>query len=114
MKDTIKTLLLAGVFSSITACSAISEFTSSTSSTTDAATPDITLNNYLQDRFDSIRKDAATGKGENLEALAQLMGKADSKEFGKFMQVNYEELFSNLEQPVELLSRIEKLENNQG
>ncbi|MCW9014945.1 MAG: DUF3015 domain-containing protein [Gammaproteobacteria bacterium] len=109
MKKTIKALVFTSVFSSLAACSAITDFTSSTSSTLDAATPDITLNDYLDKRFEAIRKDAATGSGENIEALAQLMGRTDTAAFASLMQNNYDELFGNLKQPSDLISRIEKL-----
>ncbi|MCW8830866.1 MAG: DUF3015 domain-containing protein [Gammaproteobacteria bacterium] len=83
------------------------DVTSSTSSSVDAATPDVTLNRFVDVRITSIKKEAAAGEGENLEALAQLMGKQDKQAFSGWMQVNYDALFNNLEQPEELISRIE-------
>lgn len=108
MKNTIKTLIFTGLFSGLTACTGFTEISSSTSSTTDAVTPDITLNNFIDKRFDAIRKDAATGGGENIEALAQLMGKTDPQALANFMQSNYEQLFSNVKQPAELIARMEQ------
>ena len=83
------------------------DITSSTSSAVDAVTPDVTLNRFVDVRIASIKKEAAAGEGENLEALAQLMGKQDKQAFSGWMQVNYDALFNNLEQPEELISRIE-------
>ena len=108
MKQNIKTLLFAGLVSGLSACTAITDITSSTSSTLDAITPDITLNNFIDKRFDAIRKDAASGGGENIDALAELMGKTDTLEFANFMQQNYDQLFSNVNRSSELIARIEQ------
>ena len=112
MNRIIKALILAGVFTGLTACSAISEFTSSTSSTLDAATPDITLNNFIDNRLASIKQDAAVGGGENIDALAELMGKQDNKAFAEFMRTNYDRLFSDLENSTELVARIEQFSSD--
>lgn len=85
----------------------ITDVTSSTSGTLDAVTPDITLNQFVDVRLASIQKEAAQGSGENLDALAELMGKNDKQAFASWMQMNYDELFSNLEKPSQLISRIE-------
>ncbi len=85
----------------------ITDITSSTSGTLDTVTPDITLNQFVDVRIASIQKEAAQGKGENLDALADLMGKADKPAFASWMNANYDELFSNLEEPTQLISRIE-------
>lgn len=108
MQQTIKTLLFAGLVSGLSACSAITDVTSSVSSTLDAVTPDITLNNFIEQRFEAIRKDAASGGGENIDALAELMGKQDSAQLAAFMQQNYDQLFSNVSQSSELIARIEQ------
>ena len=107
MKAPIKILLLSSIFVSITACTAITDITSSTSSTLDAATPDITLNNFIDKRFDAIRKDAAKGGGENIDALAQLMGEKDSQQLARWMQNNYDQLFSDIRQPRQLIAKME-------
>ena len=57
----------------------------------------------------SIKKEAAAGEGENLDALAHLLNRQDSVEFSGWMQSNYEELFTGLEQPTELVSRIQQI-----
>ena len=97
---------VVGMVLATTACTT-TDITSSTSSTVDTVTPDVTLNRFLDVRIASIKKEAAAGEGENLEALAQLMGKQDKQAFSGWMQVNYDVLFNNLEQPKELISRIE-------
>jgi len=104
---TIKTLFFVATLVSISACSAISDFTSSTSSTLDSATPDITLNNFIDKRYDAIRRDAAAGGGENIEALANIMGQKDAHSLALWMQTNYGKLFTK-QKPANLLSRIEQ------
>ena len=108
MKNTIKPLIIAGILSGLSACTAITDVTSSTSSTLDAVTPDVTLNRFVDQRYVAIRKDAARGAGENIDALAQLMGKQDKKAFAVWMQGNYDELFTGLDKPVDLIARIKE------
>lgn len=108
MRNTIKPLMIAGIISGLSACTAITDITSSTSSTLDTVTPDVTLNRFVDQRYVAIRKDAATGSGENIEALAELMGRQDKQAFASWMQDNYDNLFSGLDQPVDLVARIEK------
>lgn len=108
-KNNFKKLIAAlftGMVLAIMGCTT-TDITSSTSSTVDTVTPDVTLNRFVDVRIASIKKEAAAGEGENLEALAQLMGKQDKQAFSGWMQVNYDVLFNNLEQPKELISRIE-------
>lgn len=96
---------------------------SSTSATTKATssreenTPDdidaekareITLKHFLDLRFDSIRRDAAAGGGENLDTLAELL-QQDKAEFNPWMQTNYDFLFTQLTSPQQLLVRIKQL-----
>ncbi|MCK5003302.1 MAG: DUF3015 family protein [Gammaproteobacteria bacterium] len=109
IKNNFKNVIAAlavGMILATTGCTT-TDITSSTSSTVDAATPDVTLNRFVDVRIASIKKEAAAGEGENLEALAQLMGKQDKQAFSGWMQVNYDALFNNLKQPKELISRIE-------
>ncbi|MGB5397057.1 MAG: DUF3015 family protein [Gammaproteobacteria bacterium] len=89
----------------------ITDITSSTSGTLDAVTPDITLNRFVDTRIASIQQEAAGGEGENLEALAYLLGRQDKDEFSGWMQLHYDELFTGLGQPGELISRIEAVES---
>ena len=98
--------LAVGMVLAATGCTT-TDVTSSTSSTVDTITPDVTLNRFVDVRIASIKKEAAAGQGENLDALAQLMGKEDKQAFSGWMQVNYDVLFNDLQQPKELISRIE-------
>jgi hypothetical protein len=84
----------------------ITDFTSSTSDTLDTVTPDVSLNRFVDTRIAAIQQEAANGKGENLDALAYMLGKEDRAEFAGWMQVHYDELFTGLSQPTQLLSRI--------
>lgn len=100
--------LVVGMLMATAGCTT-TDVTSSTSSSVDAVTPDVTLNRFVDVRIASIKKEAAAGQGENLDALAQLMGKQDKQAFSGWMQVNYDVLFNGLEQPEELISRIENV-----
>ena len=108
MTKTIKLLALATIISSMAACTAITDVTSSTSSTLDAATPDVTLNNFINTRYAAIQQDAARGQGENIEALAQLMGKKDSKQLASWMQSNYDSLFMQGQTAAELMAKLDQ------
>jgi|GEM_PF-1744317 len=102
-----KNLLALTLLASLSACSAITDFTSSTSSTVDTVTPDVTLNEFVSQRYLAIRQDAANGSGENLDALAKLMGKTDKAAFAKLMQQNFDRIFRDVHQPHEIIARIE-------
>jgi len=95
----------------LTGCS-ITDVTSTTSGSLDAATPDVTLNRFVDVRLASIQKEAARGEGENLNALAELMGKTDKRAFSQWMQINYDALFTELSAPEELITRIKTTESN--
>ena len=110
-KKHLVSLLFAGSLLSLTACTT-TDFISSTSSTLATVTPDISLNKFVNVRIATLKKEAAAGEGENLEALAQLMGKQDKKAFSSWLQVNYDELFTELQQPSELISRIQSAQDN--
>ena len=103
-----KTVLAAAILASMSACT-ITDTTSTTSGSIDTATPDITLNRFVDVSIASIKQEAAAGEGENLDALARLMGKTDTNAFSGWMQTHYDELFIGLEQPSELISRIESI-----
>ena len=109
-KKQIVSVVFAGAAVLLSGCA--TDFLSSTSSTLDAATPDITLNNFVNVRIASLKKEAAVGEGERIEALAQLMGKEDKQAFSSWLQVNYDDLFNNLKEPSELISRINSTETN--
>ena len=108
LKNAVSSLIIASALFGASACTIV-DFTSSTSSTLDTVTPDITLNRFVDVRIATIKKEAAAGEGENLNALARLMGKEDKTAFSDWMQANYSELFNELERPTELISRIETL-----
>ncbi len=90
----------------------ITDVTSSTSGSLDTVTPDISLNRFIDVRLASIQKEAAQGEGENLDALAELMGKNDKQAFSLMLHSNYDNLFGSLEKPSQLITRIEILEND--
>jgi hypothetical protein len=108
LKKNLIGVISAGTLLVVSGCT-ITDITSSTSSTLDAVTPDVTLNRFVDVRIASIKKEAAAGEGENLEALAQLMGKKDKIAFSGWMMVHYDELFNNLGESEELISRINKV-----
>ena len=91
------------------ACSGLGDFVSSTSSVSDAVQPDIASTDFVNERYDAIRQDAAAGGGENIDALASLMGMHNSHALALWMQAHYSKLFSKQSRPVDLITRIEKL-----
>lgn len=103
-----KTLSATAIILSVSGCTAITDFTSSTSSTLDAVTPDVTVNEFVDKRYIAIRKEAANGGGENLDALAQLMGKDDTRSFAKLMKNNFESIFTQVDKPQDIIARIEE------
>lgn len=104
-------MFFAGATVLLSACGSIQTL-STTSSTLDSVTPDVTLNQFVNTRIASLQKEAAIGEGENLDAFAQLLGQDDKKAFSSWLQVNYDELFTNLKQPSELISRIQASKNH--
>ena len=107
MNKTTKLLLITGLAVSMTACTGITDVTSSTSSTVDTVTPDITVNEFVSKRYVAIRNEAARGSGENLNALAQLMGKKDKQVFAKDIKINFDEIFGNIKTPTDIIAKIE-------
>ena len=97
----------AAILVTSSACS-ILETTSSTSGTVDTVTPDVTLKHFVDVRIATIKKEAAIGYGENLDALAEMLGKEDKVAFGAWMQLNYDVLFDDLEKSDDLIARIER------
>ncbi|GAB3679410.1 DUF3015 family protein [Salinisphaera aquimarina] len=43
----------------------------------------------------ALRREAATGEGENIDSLAALLGEENPQAFGQWMQSHYAELYSN-------------------
>jgi len=107
MNKFTKVLTVSSFLAGLSACSAFTEISSSTSSTSDAVTPDVTLNEFVNKRYVAIRRDAANGSGENLDALAQLLGEADKNAFAVKMKTNFDTIFKNVDEPSEIISRIE-------
>lgn len=116
-----RVLLVTGVALGLSACSAFTTTTDGVSagfgSTTDATgstTPDSKSARgerpeaFVRHRFEAIRFEAARGQGENLDALAALLGEHDRAAFGQWMKRNYATLFADLRQPLDLLARIER------
>lgn len=79
----------------------VSKVTSSTTSDEESAA-------FVETRFASIRSDAARGEGEHLDSLAKLLGETDRADFARFMKERYSDLFTGLQQPRELLGRINR------
>lgn len=97
------------------ACSVINTVGEGLSSTvegitnvTSSTTSDDKSASFIEDRFASIRAEAARGEGENLDSLAKLLGETDRADFARFMKARYADLFTDLEQPRDLLSRIDR------
>lgn len=86
--------------------------TQGTASTTDATSggkeaPDYAdARRFVHSQIVQVRREAAAGEGEHLAALANLMHEPDADAFGHWMQAHYQPLFSNLETPEALVSRI--------
>ncbi len=107
MNNTLK-LITAGVMAATISACTTTDFTSSTSSTLDAVTPDVTLQEFVTKRYVAIRQEAAIGGGENIDALAQLLGEQNSKQLAQQMQQNFDTIFVNVQQPEDILARIKE------
>lgn len=86
--------------------------TAATSGTTTGAEIEDEDNDFAQARrftrsqLALIQRDAATGNGENIQALANLLGEADTPAFGAWIQQNYQALFFDLADADQLVDRI--------
>lgn len=69
---------------------------------------------YVNSQIAMIRSEAATGGGENIKALATLMGQDNPQAFGEWMQANYAKLFTDLDKPAMLVARIHRLRRPPG
>ena len=108
MHQITKLLSFSVLAVSISACTGITEITSSTSSTVDAVTPDVTVNEFVSKRYVAIRTEAARGHGENLDALAQLMGQKDKEKFSREIKENFENIFAaETSNPDVIIAKIE-------
>ena len=66
---------------------------------------------YIQDQWSVISEDASRGSGENLTALAQIMGcnKGDQVDFGIMVHHYYSFLFQKTEPGINFLLKLEDL-----
>ncbi len=63
---------------------------------------------FVRTDIDAIRVDAARGHGEEIDSLAYLLNEPDSAAFARWMQAHYVELFTGLDDPAQLLDRIDQ------
>lgn len=63
---------------------------------------------YVASQMPMIRREAANGGGENIRALATLMGVANARAFGRWLQDHYALLFIDLAKPQMLVARIKR------
>lgn len=61
---------------------------------------------FADARYTAIRRDAATGSGENLHTLATLLNASDPDAFGQWAQTNYATLFNGAQNRKDLVERI--------
>ena len=86
----------------------------STLGTLDCDNWDYTLhkkNHFLQYQWSYLNEEASQGKGENIVALAQIMGCEEKTQpaFGILLHENYNSLFSTLKPPIEFFNKLEIL-----
>jgi|SRR5690625_3809843 len=89
--------------------------TSHTTSSTSGAGGGSAMNNqqavaFVKSQLPAIREDAARGAGENAEALAYLLHRKHPATFAQWMQGHYQQLFTDLDQPADLLARIGRIQ----
>ncbi|MDN5848392.1 MAG: DUF3015 domain-containing protein [Nitrococcus sp.] len=86
---------------------ATTDATSSTSHSFDSDDAHARAAQFVKSDIDAIRADAARGHGEEISTLAYLLHEPNATEFGRWMQAHYVELFVGLENPEQLLTRID-------
>ena len=66
---------------------------------------------YIQDQWSVISEDASRGNGENLSALAQIMGcnKYEQENFGKMIHQHFSFLFHKTNPDINFLIKLENL-----
>ncbi|MCK5771098.1 DUF3015 family protein [Algiphilus sp.] len=62
---------------------------------------------YVRSELDWLEREAATGEGEHIEALAVLLGETEPAAFAQWAQAHHGTLFTDLRTPEELLTRID-------
>ena len=68
---------------------------STSSGTTGGDTSSAAAITFLERDMAWIKRDAASGQGEHVEALAALMGEPDPKAFAAWLQQHYAEVFTD-------------------
>jgi hypothetical protein len=100
-------LLAAGpLLAGCTTTDVLETATDTVSGVLSSTTPGSDTTAFVTDRFKAIRAESARGQGENVEALATMLGEPDRKEFARWMQANYKPLFTDLKKPDDLVARI--------
>jgi hypothetical protein len=105
--------LLAGCVTDTTS-DVVQSATNTVTGVLSSTSPDSDRSAFVSDRFKAIRAEAAKGQGENVDALAAMLGESDREEFARWMQTNYKPLFTDLKTPEELLARIKNLRSSNG
>lgn len=98
----------SGIFSGCSTLNTASEGIGSITDVTSSTTSDDKSAAFVDKRFAAIRAQAARGAGEDLDSLATLRGETDRAAFARFMKERYGDLFTGLEQPRELLVRLDR------
>lgn len=98
----------SGIFSGCSILNTASEGIGSVTDVTSSTTSDEKSAAFVDKRFAAIRAQAARGEGEDLDSLAMLRGETDRAAFARFMKERYGDLFTGLEQPRELLVRLDR------
>ena len=113
------------LFLGLTGCSAVvsttnavadaahqtTRMTSSTSDSFEDAGYQHRAKRFVNTDIDAIRRQAARGYGDELDALAVLLHEPHRAAFPRWMQAHYAALFSNLQRPAQLLDRIHRLQD---
>lgn len=107
-------MLLVGCSSISTTSNGVQTTSDGTSSTSNAASGVASTHQqavaFVRTQLPAIREDAAHGSGAATHALGQLLNRENPAHFARWMQDHYRQLFVDLEQPVDLLARIERLQ----
>ncbi|HYW77114.1 MAG TPA: DUF3015 family protein [Gammaproteobacteria bacterium] len=119
--------VIVSLFAVLLALSGCSAVVSTTNAVADAAHQTTRMTSSTSDSFedagyrhrakrfvdtdiDAIRRQAARGYGDELDALAVLLHEPNRAAFPRWMQAHYADLFSNLQKPAQLLDRIHRLQ----
>ncbi|WP_423824080.1 DUF3015 family protein [Salinisphaera sp. SPP-AMP-43] len=61
---------------------------------------------YVDSQMGQIRREAAAGGGEHIDALAELMDNSNSDQLGVWMQTHYQSLFTQSRTPSQFIQAI--------